>query len=225
MIIEMPRQSLKRRSSDPSTDQVIIGVVVSGVAVIAITAGILCFLFKRRRWDRIRRREEEMLTMHGSMGYKPEEFTADDHTMMPPRPSSSMHSYNQAQDQPTQTHGRLSDDTPPPAYTTIPAYDPSRYHAISQLPPTVKVTRPVYANPFGGFEERPFSFIRGVEQQYTGPTAPQRDSSQIQERGPSPESSRSIESDRSTNFSRPLDTAQSPRRPKPVLTRLVTNFG
>jgi hypothetical protein len=193
-----------------------------------VTAGVLFFLLKKRRWDRVRRYEEEMLVMHASMGYKP-----GDAAMGPPRPSSSMLSYNQYQPQEsahTHPRGRLSGDTPPPAYTTIPAYDPSRYHAISQLPPTVKINRPTQVNPVGMFEERPFSFIRGVEQQYTGPAgtqkSTQKSTSLAQQRGPSPESSRSMDSDSSTtNFSRPLEGAQSPRRPKPVLSRLVTNFG
>ncbi|KAF7597250.1 hypothetical protein BBP40_008092 [Aspergillus hancockii] len=224
MFIPLYRRSLVPRSSDSSTTQIIIGTVLGGIAAIAITAGVLFILFKKRRWDRIRRYEEEMLVMHAPMGYKP-----DDASMGPPRPSSSMLSYNQYQPQEpqhTDPRGRLSGDTPPPAYTTIPAYDPSRYHAISQLPPTVKINRPTQVNPVGMFEERPFSFIRGVEQQYTGPADTQRSTSLAQQRGPSPESSRSMDSVGSaTNFSRPLEGLQSPRQPKPVLSRLVTNFG
>ncbi|KAB8070168.1 hypothetical protein BDV29DRAFT_194313 [Aspergillus leporis] len=147
MFIPLHRRSLVPRSSDSSTNQIIIGTVLGAVAAIAITAGVLFFLLKKRRWDRVRRYEEEMLVMHASMGYKP-----GDAAMGPPRPSSSMLSYNQYQPQEsTHTHprGRLSGDTPPPAYTTIPAYDPSRYHAISQLPPTVKINRPTQVNPVG----------------------------------------------------------------------------
>ncbi|KAE8352606.1 hypothetical protein BDV28DRAFT_134796 [Aspergillus coremiiformis] len=228
MFLPLHRRSrnLIPRSSDPSTDHIIIGVVLGCVAVIAITAGILFILFKKRRWDHIRRHEEGMLAMHTSMGYKPEECLSSNPTMGRPRPYSSFYSYSQPQDQ-NRIHprGRQSGDTPPPAYTTLPAYDPSRYHAISQLPPTVKVHRPTQVNPVSTFETRPFSFIRGVEQPYTGPAEMQRSSFLAHQRDPSSESSQSMDSDKTTNFSRPLEGSQSLRRPKPVLSRLVTNFG
>ena len=164
--------------------------------------------------------------MHAPMGYKPQEHPSSNQGMQRQRPYSSMYSYSRPQEQ-SYTHpsGRLSGDTPPPAYTTIPAYDPSKYQAISQLPPSVKINRPIQVDPVGMIEERPFSFIRGVEQQYTGPIGTTRSSSQAEQRGLSLESSRSANSDSSTtNFSRPLEGAQSLRRPKPVLSRLVTNF-
>ncbi|OGM47010.1 hypothetical protein ABOM_003635 [Aspergillus bombycis] len=226
MFLPLGQRSLVPRSSDPATNQIIIGVVLGCVAAVAITAGILFILFKKRRWDRIRQYEENMLVMHAPMGYKPQEYPSDNQGMERPRPYSSMYSYSQPREQ-SHIHprGRLSGDTPPPAYTTIPAYDPSRYQAISQLPPSVKVNRPTQVDPVGMFEERPFSFIRGVEQQYTGPAETQRSSSQLEQRGLSLESSRSMDSTSSTtNFSRPLEGAQSLRRPKPVLSRLVTNF-
>ncbi|KAE8134332.1 hypothetical protein BDV38DRAFT_255653 [Aspergillus pseudotamarii] len=226
MFFPLCRRSLVPRSSDPATDQIIIGVVLGCVAAIAVTAGILFILFKKRRWDRIRQYEEDMLVMHAPMGCKPQEYPSSNQGMERPRPYSSMYSYSRPQEQ-SHTHprGRLSGDTPPPAYTTIPAYDPSKYQAISQLPPSVKINRPAQVDPISMIEERPFSFIRGVEQQYTGPMETQRSSSQTEQRGLSLESARSMNSDSSTtNFSRPLEGAQSLRRPKPVLSRLVTNF-
>ncbi|KAE8382941.1 hypothetical protein BDV26DRAFT_195563 [Aspergillus bertholletiae] len=217
MFLSLGRRSLMPRSTDPATAQIIVGVVLGCVAVIAITAGILFILFKKRRWDRIRQYEESMLAMHAPIGYP-----GDYQGMERPRPYSSMYSYSRPQEQP---RGTLAGESPPPAYTTIPAYDPSRYHAISQLPPTKKISRPTQVDPVAKVEERPFSFIRGVEQQYTGPSESHRSSSQAEQRGLSLESSRSMDSDSSTtNFSRPLDGVQSLRRPKPVLSRLVTNF-
>ncbi|KAB8239669.1 hypothetical protein BDV23DRAFT_179467 [Aspergillus alliaceus] len=225
MFLPLHNRSLVPRSSDSSTTPIIVGVVLGCVVAIAITAGTLFILLRKRRWYRVRRYEEEMLSMRGPTGYKRQGFgfPSDNHQ---PRPHSSMHSYSQPQEQ-SHTHprGRLSGDTPPPAYTTIPAYDPSKYHTISQLPPTMQINRPMQGNPIGVFEERPFSFIRGVEQQYTSPAETQRSSSHAQHRGPSPEGAWSMESESSTtNFSRPLEGVQSPRRPKPVLTKLVTNF-
>ncbi|BAE59231.1 unnamed protein product [Aspergillus oryzae RIB40] len=148
MFLPLCRRSLVTRSSDPATDQIIIGVVLGCVAAIAITAGILFFLLKKRRWDRIRQYEEDMLVMQAPMGYTPQGCPSGSQGIERPRPYSSMYSYSQPREQ-NHTHprGRLSRDTPPPAYTTIPAYDPSKYQAISQLPPSVKINRPTQVDP------------------------------------------------------------------------------
>ncbi|KAL4891008.1 hypothetical protein BDV59DRAFT_203997 [Aspergillus ambiguus] len=60
--------------SGASRDRIIIGVVVGGVATIAISAdaagpvtvGIFFILLKKRKWDRIRRYEEQLLVMRAS---------------------------------------------------------------------------------------------------------------------------------------------------------------
>ncbi|KAF7122445.1 hypothetical protein CNMCM5793_000470 [Aspergillus hiratsukae] len=105
--------------SSSNVTAIIIGVVVGGVAAIAITAGILFFLYKKRRWDRIRRREEQLLSYHTQAGWK-----ADDAELatMAGRPSSSLSAYR--------AHSADINDRPP-AYQTlhVPVYDPSSTQA------------------------------------------------------------------------------------------------
>ncbi|KAL5342800.1 hypothetical protein BJX70DRAFT_355780 [Aspergillus crustosus] len=56
-------------SGNNKTTQIIIGVVVGGVAAIAITAGIIFFLVKKRKWDRIRKCEERLIDYQLATGY------------------------------------------------------------------------------------------------------------------------------------------------------------
>ncbi|KAL4796812.1 hypothetical protein BDV19DRAFT_77479 [Aspergillus venezuelensis] len=51
------------------TTQIVIGVVVGGVAAIAITAGIIFFLIKKRKWDRLRQCEERLIDYQLATGY------------------------------------------------------------------------------------------------------------------------------------------------------------
>ncbi|KAL4974884.1 hypothetical protein BDW66DRAFT_138785 [Aspergillus desertorum] len=51
------------------TTQIVVGVVVGGVAAIAITAGIIFFFVKKRKWDRIRQCEERLIDYQLVAGY------------------------------------------------------------------------------------------------------------------------------------------------------------
>ncbi|KAL6238876.1 hypothetical protein BDW75DRAFT_200509 [Aspergillus navahoensis] len=51
------------------TTRIVVGVVVGGVAAIAITAGIIFFFMKKRKWDRIRQCEERLMDYQLATGY------------------------------------------------------------------------------------------------------------------------------------------------------------
>ncbi|KAL4770431.1 hypothetical protein BDW60DRAFT_78833 [Aspergillus nidulans var. acristatus] len=51
------------------TTRIVVGVVVGGVAAIAITAGIIFFFMKKRKWDRIRQCEERLIDYQLATGY------------------------------------------------------------------------------------------------------------------------------------------------------------
>ncbi|RHZ72900.1 hypothetical protein CDV55_101459 [Aspergillus turcosus] len=212
--------------SSSNVTAIIIGVVVGGVAAIAITAGILFFLYKKRRWDRIRRREEQLLAYHTQAGWK-----ADDAELatMPGRPSSSFSFYR--------AHSADINDRPP-AYQTlhVPVYDPSRYRNID-IPPAAQFSamRQAQFQPDDNASGRVPSQLRNqpVPRLNDNSPLPQL----LQPPRPSflevsPDSTRdSIQSDSLFQAtvvpadSSTLDqTPRPPRRPKPVLSRLITNL-
>ncbi|KAI9931009.1 hypothetical protein ASPWEDRAFT_23122 [Aspergillus wentii DTO 134E9] len=200
-------------------DQIIIGVVVGGVAVIAITAGIVFVIWKKRRWDRIQRHEEQLLAYHLPPTYK-----VNTH---PSRPQSYYNPVRET-DRPPTYHQTLS--------SSLPVYDPSKYQ---DLRPTSIQVQPVYSPNNGRRsshlppppENRPFSFIHSSPE-YT------RDSALLSARGPSPEDDLRPSMHLDSNISYPtgqlsvespsiplVEGMRPPRRPKPVLSRLITNFG
>ncbi|KAL4813614.1 hypothetical protein BDW67DRAFT_105161 [Aspergillus spinulosporus] len=62
------RNSEQHGPSDKTT-RIVVGVVVGGVAAIAITAGIIFFFMKKRKWDRIRQCEERLIDYQLATGY------------------------------------------------------------------------------------------------------------------------------------------------------------
>ncbi|EAW25284.1 uncharacterized protein NFIA_107760 [Aspergillus fischeri NRRL 181] len=212
--------------SSSNVTAIIIGVVVGGVAAIAITAGILFFLYKKRRWDRIRRREEQLLEYDIQAGLKSEDAEL---ATMRGRPSSSLSVYRAHSDD-------ISDR--PPAYQTlhVPVYDPSRYRDIN-VPPAVQFSA-MRQPPLQPADNAP---ARVSSQFRNQPVSHPNDDSPLPQllqppgpvfRGTSPDSTRdSIQSDSlfqatvAPADSSTLDrTARLPRRPKPVLSRLITNL-
>ncbi|RHZ62785.1 uncharacterized protein CDV56_106830 [Aspergillus thermomutatus] len=212
--------------SSNNVTSIIIGVVVGGVAAIAITAGILFFLYKKRRWDRIHRREEQLLAYHIQAGLK-----ADDAELatMPGRPSSSLSIYRAHSDD-------INDQ--PPAYQTlhVPVYDPSRYRDID-IPPAVKLAamRQPPLQPVDNASVRVSSQLRNQPVPHLNDDSPLPQLLQPPAPsflGPSPDSTRdSIQSDSLFQANVvPVDSStleqmpRPPRRPKPVLSRLITNL-
>jgi hypothetical protein len=193
---------------------------------VSVTAGILFFLHKKRRWDRIHRREEQLLEYHIQAGWKAEDAEL---ATMRGRPSSSLSIYRAHSDD-------ISDR--PPAYQTlhVPVYDPSRYRDID-VPPAVQFSA-IRQPPLQPIDNAP---ARVSSQLRNQPVSRPNDDSPLpqllQPPGPlflgtSPDSTRdSIQSDSlfqataAPAESSTLDrTARLPRRPKPVLSRLITNL-
>ncbi|KAK1142864.1 hypothetical protein N8T08_007298 [Aspergillus melleus] len=245
--------------SNTSRDRIIIGVVVGGVAAIAITAGILFALFKKRKWDRIRRYEEQVLAAHAAdgtsgHGYKAYGFVPGDLELGDTRASSSLSwtyggapqsleqeessqhdSQNQNQSQRQSERQRQGhkerreshDSSPPPAYQPLPVYDPSRYSGIgiSRLPAAVKPSwmmgsrgSMAMSGPGSGSRSdqhrHSTTYIGGLDQ-----SLDQRAGSSLSRS--SPEGSRPFESEEENLTGQ---RGRGPRRPKPVLSRLITNL-
>ncbi|KAI9042644.1 mannose-6-phosphate isomerase [Aspergillus affinis] len=239
-------------SSNTSRDRIIIGVVVGGVAAMAITAGILFVLFKKRKWDRIRRYEERVLAAHttegtSGHGYKAYGFALGDLELGDTRASSSLswtyggapqspeqeesgqhqsQSQHQRQGQGHRERRESHDSSPPPAYQPLPVYDPSRYSGIgiSRLPAAVKPSwmmgsRGSMAMSGSGSDRdqhrHSTTYIGGLDQ-----SLDQRARSSLSRS--SPEGSRSFESEERETLTG--QGGRGPRRPKPVLSRLITNL-
>ncbi|KAL2861770.1 hypothetical protein BJX68DRAFT_11652 [Aspergillus pseudodeflectus] len=62
-------QAPDNQGSSSKTTSIIIGVVVGGVAAIAITAGIMFFFIKKRKWDKIRQCEERLIDYQLATGH------------------------------------------------------------------------------------------------------------------------------------------------------------
>ncbi|PLB54599.1 hypothetical protein P170DRAFT_432227 [Aspergillus steynii IBT 23096] len=249
---EDPESTDTSSSSNASRDRIIIGVVVGGVAAIAITAGILFVLLKKRKWDRIRRYEERVLAAHAAdgtsgHGYKAYGFAPGDLELGDTRASSSLswtyggapqsleqnpgpgpepgqhQNQSQSQRQRRESHDSVS---PPPAYQPLPVYDPSRYSGIgiSTLPAAVKPSwkkgssRGSLSMSGSGSGANPHrnstTYIGGLDL-----PSDQRGGSLGRA---SPEGPRSMESEGGEASSG--QGVRGPRRPKPVLSRLITNL-
>ncbi|EYE99726.1 uncharacterized protein EURHEDRAFT_27652 [Aspergillus ruber CBS 135680] len=145
-------------SSEPDSlspeKQAIIGAVVGGVAVIAITAGILFFLIKKHRWDQIRQREKALLALHAPPpAYDSSDTSNSSRSSRKPFPSPLLPpvpvptpARPASVSIPTSYQCHVSRDIEEqlPAYDapSIPVYDPSRYQQQQQQPfrPTSTVT-------------------------------------------------------------------------------------
>ncbi|PYI34745.1 hypothetical protein BP00DRAFT_23599 [Aspergillus indologenus CBS 114.80] len=235
--------------SSSSMDGMIIGVVLGSVVLVAVT-GILAFLCHKKR-SMQRREDRQFLIDHHisfALGYYPTLRDLD-----PNQKEQQLEEGGgagaggrtttiSAFPPPTQPMSRLSahyhspvDDflrDPPPAYQPqpLPTYDPSRYQRVDAPPPhppVVGLAIPYHHYPTLGLqEERPPSSILSPP----APIMAQRDSF-ITPRfsfQPSPTIGplRDLNEDVSLSSSNTSDgTAQQmPRRPRPVLSRLVTDL-
>ncbi|PYH78437.1 hypothetical protein BO82DRAFT_156662 [Aspergillus uvarum CBS 121591] len=233
--------------SSSSMDGMIIGVVLGSVVLVAVT-GILVFLCHKKR-SMQRREDRQFLIDHHisfALGYYPTLRDLDaNQKEQQLEEGVATGGITTAFPPPTQPMSRLSahyhspvDDflrDPPPAYQPqpLPTYDPSRYQRVDvpppppPPPPVVGLAIPYHHYPTLGLqEERPPSSILSPP----APIMAQRDSF-ITPRfsfQPSPTIGplRDLNEDVSLSSSHNLDgTAQQmPRRPRPVLSRLVTDL-
>ncbi|OJJ71195.1 hypothetical protein ASPBRDRAFT_127103 [Aspergillus brasiliensis CBS 101740] len=216
-----PRQdssSSSVESSSSGRDQMIIGVVFGGLAVVMIISAILLIQYKKRSNERRCRRQQQRLLAHhlshSTTGYcqyhpdlegnKPQtpEYPLEITTSVQQEPASCLeHHHNHPQQ-------RVIED-PPPAYQPLPVYDPSRYHGVDGM---VGI-----AVPYPGVTASMYRLSGlGIEPQRR---VPDRDSNAfsfaVEERLDVP-ANRQVGA---------VEEGQSVQRPRPVLSRLVTNFG
>ncbi|RJE24236.1 hypothetical protein PHISCL_03446 [Aspergillus sclerotialis] len=244
-------QSLKRSDdvSPSSRNQIIIGVVVGGVVFIAITAGVILFFHfrKRKRNHSTTKRDQQLLPVQIPPAYK---ATSVIYPSIPPEQRASQ-SYSQSYAQ----EGRSESEQPPAYQPPLPTYDPSKYQNVDRPISTMEISReniggprlnPVYyPDPRMSFQPMD---DRLTIQRLSGETSVEhgrRPSDMSSFRGtaslewPRP-SMQSSETARSNGMTRPLSFDESdeaclsrpldeenrpPRRPKPTLSRLITNFG
>ncbi|PYH73724.1 uncharacterized protein BO88DRAFT_422030 [Aspergillus vadensis CBS 113365] len=215
-----PRQDSSSSVESPSSgrDQIIIGVVFGGVAAIMIISAILLIRCKKRSNERRHRRQQQRLLAHhlsqSTTGYY--QYHPDLEGSKPQTPEYPLEITSTAQQEPSscleqQQHPpqqRVIED-PPPAYQPLPVYDPSRYHGVDGM---VGI-----AVPYPGVTASMYRMSGlGIEPQRR---VPDRDSNAF---------SFAVEERLDVPVNRPggeAEEGQSVQRPRPVLSRLVTNFG
>ncbi|OJJ89258.1 uncharacterized protein ASPGLDRAFT_30970 [Aspergillus glaucus CBS 516.65] len=228
-------------SSEPDSlspeKQAIIGAVVGGVAVIAITAGILFFLIKKHRWDQIRQREKALLALHAPPpAYDSSDTSNSSRSSRKPSPSPLLppvpvptpaRPASLSVPSSYQCHTSRDIEEQPPAYDapSIPVYDPSRYQQRQQQPfrptstPTINSGHLHYLSGDTMYGQRSSQLIVPFQgHRHTIQSVP---ASHIggQWSGTRVTASNPSSAPVGSNGTRP------PRKPKPVLSRLITNFG
>jgi hypothetical protein len=202
-------------------------------------AGSLLYLFSRK--ERARRRNaqsEDFSPIQPPPAYKVEELGSPRGLHPQPRPLSSFApdyarqtQYNQHQ----QHLSRPSSEQPPP-YPTLPTYDPSRYQPIRPTSVVGDTNAYTYAyNPATQpgpssrlsavhYSDARLSTSRPLSIADQPPMGPRVPAASRPKRQPPPEVR---QEGRERSVSEPMLSAQAaprPKQPKPVLSRLITNF-
>ncbi|PYH47353.1 uncharacterized protein BP01DRAFT_363782 [Aspergillus saccharolyticus JOP 1030-1] len=222
-------------------DGMIIGVVLGSVVLVAVI-GILAFLCHKRR-SLQRREDRQFLIDHHisyALGYYPTLRDLDTNNKEQRLEEGRAGTGGLAVSEttgfggfppPTQPMSRLSAHypspveellrDPPPAYQPLPAYDPSRYQRVDAAPVGLAIP---YHPTVDQQQERPSSWMLDPP----APIMAQRDSLVTPRFSFQPSPTIGPMRDLNEGSSLPpssLDGAtQTPRRPKPVLSRLVTDL-
>ncbi|RAL15970.1 uncharacterized protein BO97DRAFT_178102 [Aspergillus homomorphus CBS 101889] len=234
----MQTQILEGRStglSSSSMDAMIIGVVIGSMVLLAVI-GIFAYLCHKKRAMQRREDRQFLIDHHLSfaLGYYPtlRDLEANQKEQQPGGGVTVREITSLADlPPPTQPMSRLSahyhspvEDLlrdPPPAYQPLPAYDPSRYHRVDTAPLGLAIP---YNPALVQQDERPSSFVLSPP----APIMAQRDSFVTPRFSfqPSPTIGpmRDLNEVSSLSSSNPDTSVQTPRRPKPVLSRLVTDL-
>ncbi|KAJ5206925.1 hypothetical protein N7491_002445 [Penicillium cf. griseofulvum] len=230
------------------TPVIIIGAIAGSLIFLAMAGGLL-YLFSRK--ERARRRNaqqsEDFSPLEPPPAYKTNEIRTPRNLHSQPRPLSSFApDYSrqvQHAEQYQQQLSRPSYEQPPP-YPTLPTYDPSRYQPIRPTSMVGDINAHTYTyNPtnhatlypgpssrlsavhYGDARlatSRPVSMADyGPPMALAVPTRPRH-----QAAIPPPEQNRQEGRDRrERSASEPMLSVQAtPKQPKPVLSRLITNF-
>ncbi|KAJ9294739.1 hypothetical protein DTO271G3_6659 [Paecilomyces variotii] len=200
-------------------DQIIIGIVIAIVGVLSISSAALIFIRKKRRWDAIERNHQRAREYSIPPAYRY-------HTQpLLPRPSYDMESTS----------------TPPPAYPGLPPYDPSTYRNQYFTPmgtynnihagnrPAAHRQNPSISSHWSFAYQPAIPLSSGCISHDTRPMPPPRSlarpptvfhSAEIMRPtshlGPNRPASRSDPL--------PMTGVREPRKPKPVLPKLITNL-
>ncbi|KAJ9201103.1 hypothetical protein DTO021D3_8636 [Paecilomyces variotii] len=197
-------------------DQIIIGIVIAVVGVLSISSAALIFIRKKRRWDAIERNHERAREYSIPPAYR---YHAQP---LLPRPSYDMESTS----------------TPPPAYPGLPPYDPSTYRNQYFTP---MGTYNIHAGNRPGHRRNPsisshwsFAYQPAIPlssgcTSHARPMLPPRSharpptvfhSAEIMR----PTSSFGPNRPASRSDPLPMTGVRGPRKPKPVLPKLITNL-
>ncbi|CAI7663456.1 unnamed protein product [Penicillium glandicola] len=244
-----------RSDKNPSHIPIIVIGTIAGSLIFLAMAGSLLYLFSRK--ERARRRNaqqsEEFSPLEPPPAYKTDELGTPRGLHPQPRPLSSFAPDYSRQAQHAQQYqqqlSRPSYDQPP-AYPTLPTYDPSRYQPIRPTSMVGDTNAHIYtynpanhANPQPGpssrlsavhysdarlASSRPVSMAdhgppigpvaiptSGLRHQAVIPPPPEQNTGQER---------RDRRDRRERSASEPMISAQAPKQPKPVLSRLITNF-
>jgi hypothetical protein len=211
-------------------------------------AGSLLYLFSRK--ERARRRDAQQSDNFSPLepppAYKTDELGTSRGLHSQPRPLSSFApDYSRQALHAQQYQQQLSRPSydQPPAYPTLPTYDPSRYQPIRPTSMAGDINAHTYtyspanhANPHPGpssrlsavhYSDARLATSRPVSMVGHGPiAAPTRSRHQAALPPPPEQNSRQERRDRrERSVSEPMPSGQAaPKRPKPVLSRLITNF-
>lgn len=201
----------------------------------AVTAGIILFFhFHKRKQDRRNKHDQQLLPLHIPPAYK---ATSAEYPIIP-SPARPPQPYTHA--------GRRGPDHPPAYQAALPVYDPSKYQNLNWPISTSELNRqsigpgPSLLNPvhYPG-ARRSFHPVdnRLTIQRLSGATSVElarrqfgmssfRGDSSLEWSRPSNESTLGSNGELSRSLSQSGELSpRRPRRPKPVLSRLITNFG
>lgn len=223
----------------------------------SVTAGIIALVFKKRKWNRIRRREEALLALHAPPTY---DSSSDNNTTTTDNgdrwtstslPGRKFHLSSPIPSVQYQVSRDIEEQ--PPAYEThaIPVYDPSRYHQQQQhyhnqhyFRPASALTinsgylhhltsDPAYAPrpssqlsaPFRGYRHTMQGGLEGAEMRSSSARGLDHRRERRVVSGLNSSSSAPVDMNDTSSNSGPGTGTRPPRKPKPVLSRLITNFG
>ncbi|KAJ5964343.1 uncharacterized protein N7479_004219 [Penicillium vulpinum] len=245
--------SVDTRSNNKSsscTPVIIIGAIAGSLVFLAM-AGSLLYLFSRK--ERARRRnahQEDFSPLEPPPAYKTDELGTPRGLHSQPRPLSSFApDYSRQAQYAQQYQQQLSRPSyeQPPSYPTLPAYDPSRYQPIrpTSMVGDINAHTHTYnpanhANPHPGpssrlsavhYGDARLATSRPVSMAEYGPPigpvpVPTSSRRQATIQPPPEQNTRQERRDRrERSASESMLSAQAaPKQPKPVLSRLITNF-
>ncbi|KAJ5579873.1 uncharacterized protein N7459_005858 [Penicillium hispanicum] len=220
-----------------------------------VVSGLLHFFSRKERAKRKQQAEQRPVALQVPSAYKPDFYEAPAGSRSAyPRPLSSFApDYRQSQYYPPSQHPQLpraSVDARPPQYPTLPTYDPSKYQPI-RAPSTPGADLPSYLHPPArapssrlsavhynarlsiyqpSVADRPFAPPMPREtvasHARTRSVMPSRPSVSVEQHPPRPGEGRERSiSEPMPMPAGPIQGTRGSSRAKPVLSRLITNFG